>query len=433
MKLSRVRRWILGCGAAVFSTAALSGAGEAAQCAAPNTPARASLDLRLGEVHFVHDRDTPGMRSIVNQLQGYVAGPWHLPLGLTVADLAMRFETKFYYDEAQTVGHCAALAEARVIVGYPEITVYISSDYPEGSCEYDTILAHEQEHVAINRAALQAYQGEFEAALRRMLRAKKAIYTLRKEEARSAYVLELRRQLEPVAADMVAERNRKNGAIDTQDNYRRILSQCSNWRGSDLQAAGSGARSGAAGGTASGEAQPATAPQSASAGAPAAATRSHGSAGNEIAAATSGPSGESRTADPGPVDFVQQGRELTKANARQLETALKTLPYDFPTRARLLGFYYHNGFDSLGPAATIKARRRHILWLIENHPDSEVAGLPEAIIEPDGPRLADEQGYRQAKELWLQQAEQNQDNPAVRRNAARFLQPDDKAEAEDLL
>lgn len=431
MKHSRVWRWISGCGAAVLAAATLSGTADAAQCAAPNTPARASLDLRLGEVHYVHDRDTPGVRSIVNQLQGYVAGPWHLPLGLTVADLAMRFETKFYYGEAQTVGHCAALVEAKVIVGYPEITVYVGSEYPEGSCEYETILAHEQEHVAINRAVLQAYQGEFDAALRRVLRANKAIYTLRKEEARSAYILELQRQLEPVAAAMVAERNQKNGAIDTQDNYRRLQSQCSNWHGNDLQ--GSGARSGATGGTASGDAEPATAPETASAGASTAATQSQSAAGNEIAAATSDPSGQSRTADPGPADFVQQGRTLTRANAKQLETALKTLPYDFRTRARLLGFYFHNGLDSLGPTATIKARRRHILWLIENHPESEVAGLPEAIISPDGPQLADEEGYRQAKDLWLQQTEKQKDNPAVRRNAATFLQPDDKANAEDLL
>lgn len=423
----RVRRWILGCCVAVFATAAHSGAGEATQCAAPNTLARASLDLRLGELRYVHDYDTPGMRSIVNQLQGYVAGPWHLPLGLTVANLAMRFETKFYYREAQTVGHCAALAEAKIIVGYPEITVYVSSDYGEGSCEYDAILAHEQEHVAINRAVLQAYQGEFEAALRRVLRAKKAIYTLRKDEARSAYVLELQRQLEPVAAEMAAERNRRNGAIDTQDNYRRILSQCSNWNGSDLQASGSAAPPAAADTSSAAGSDTAASSQIAGGGG------SQDSAGNEIAATSSGPAEQSHNADPGPLAFVQQGRELTRANARQLEAALKTLPYDFPTRARLLGFYYHNGLDSLGPAATIKARRRHILWLIENHPDSELAGLPEAIIEPDGPGLADDEGYRQARELWLQQAEQNKDNPAVRRNAAAFLQPDDKADAADLL
>ena len=133
------------------------------------------------------------------------------------------------------------------------------------------------------------------------------------------------------------------------------------------------------------------------------------------------------------MELVQQGRQLSKANVKQLESALKSLPYDFPTRARLLGFYLHKGLPNFGRAATIKARRRHILWLIENHPESSVAGLPEAIIDPDGHQLADEEGYQQARDLWLEQTENKKDNTAVRRNAAKFLLLHDKAIAETLL
>jgi hypothetical protein len=133
------------------------------------------------------------------------------------------------------------------------------------------------------------------------------------------------------------------------------------------------------------------------------------------------------------MEFVQQGRQLSKANAKQLESALKSLPYDFPTRARLLGFYFHKGLPIFGRAATIEARRRHVLWLIENHPESSIAGLPEAIIDPDGHELADQEGYRQAKDLWLEQAEKKKADPAVRRNAATFLLLHDKAIADSLL
>ncbi len=44
----------------------------------------------------------------------------------------------------------------------------------------------------------------------------------------------------PLMAEMKAVLARKNGAIDTKENYRRILVQCDDWLGSDLQAAGSG-------------------------------------------------------------------------------------------------------------------------------------------------------------------------------------------------
>jgi TPR repeat protein len=130
------------------------------------------------------------------------------------------------------------------------------------------------------------------------------------------------------------------------------------------------------------------------------------------------------------VNLVQEGRQLSKANVKRLEFALKSIPYDLPTRARLLGFYFHSSLQIFGRTTTLKARRRHILWLIENHPDSSVAGLPEASIEPRGQELADEEGYRQARELWLKQVERNKNNEKVRLNAATFGQRPEIAVAE---
>ncbi len=136
------------------------------------------------------------------------------------------------------VGHCDALAEAKVTVGYKSITVYITSEYAEGTCEFNAILAHEQEHVQINQDLLKVYKAKFQEGLRRVLRSKRVIFAHRKAEARSAYIREFERQLKRVVAKMVGDRNRKNGAIDTRDNYQKLLAQCDNWLSSDLQAAG---------------------------------------------------------------------------------------------------------------------------------------------------------------------------------------------------
>ncbi len=434
IKIDHVCRLIVVLVVTVFSTALHSGAALGAACSPPKVAAKASLELRQGDLQYVRDLDTAGIRKIVNGLQGYVAGPWHLPIGLTVADLGTSYDTKFYYRKAQSGGHCVALAEAKFSVGYDDITVYISNEYPEGTCEYDTIFAHEQEHVRINREILRAYEGKFKEALRRVLRGKKVIFAHQKEEARSAYVLELRRQLKSVVAEMAAARTHKNGAIDTQDSYRRLSAQCDNWRGSDLEASGPEARSEHAGLDSSVEAAQVVPPPGAeSTGEPAQGGDLEGSGGDATVAAPSEPAEQGRKTEPDVMEFVQQGRQLSKANAKQLESALKSLPYDFPTRARLLGFYFHKGLPNFGRTATIEARRRHVLWLIENHPESSIAGLPEAIIDPDGHDLADQEGYQQAKALWLAQAEKKKDDAAVRRNAAKFLQRHDQAIAETLL
>lgn len=402
----------------VCLTAVVPHAASASVCAPPKKAAKASLELLPGDLRYVHELDTEGIRGVVNGLRGYVAGPWHVPLGLTVAEPGLRYETRFYYWKAQSGGHCVALAEAKFSVGYDDMTVYISRDYPEGSCEYDVILAHEEEHVRLNREVLKAYERKFKQAIARVLSGKKSIFAHQKGAARAAYVKELERQLNPVVAEMAAARNRKNGAIDTQDSYRRLMAQCTNWHGGDPAASG-----------ATGPVEAAAAPPSDELAGEAAQT----GAGEHVAlAAPEESANQAAAADPDPTDYVGQGRQMSEANAKQLEAALASLPYHFPTRARLLGFYFHKGSATFGPAATIEARRRHILWLIENHPEAPLAGLPEALIEPGGNDLADQDGYDQARALWLQQAEKNTANPTVRENAAKFLQHHDTALAESL-
>ncbi len=222
----------------VFWTLALSEPALAFPCAPPSSAAKVSLLLEPGQPRYVYDLDTGGIRNVVSDVQGYVAGPWHLPLGLTMAGLGVAFETRFFVRKVQGGGYCVALAEARVSVGYRDLTVYISSHYGEGSCEFDAILAHEQAHLQANREILEDYKARFQALLGRMRRGKQVIFVRRKTAASSAYILYLRQQFKPLMAEMRAVLARRNGAIDTRENYRRVLALCDNWLKGDLAAAG---------------------------------------------------------------------------------------------------------------------------------------------------------------------------------------------------
>ena len=66
--------------------------------------------------------------------------------------------------------------------------------------------------------------------------------------------------------------------------------------------------------------------------------------------------------------IVREGRQLPKSEVEQLESALNDHPDDVATRTKLLGFYFHSALPLYGHDATIEARRRHILWLIEPIP-----------------------------------------------------------------
>lgn len=124
------------------------------------------------------------------------------------------------------------------------------------------------------------------------------------------------------------------------------------------------------------------------------------------------------------------GRKMSKAEAATLEQILEKDPDDLSARAKLLGYYFYQGAKQEGAKATVKARRRHIIWLILNHPGSRLGGLPEAFIEPVGDSVADKVGYETASATWRAQAED--DNPARQtlENAFNFLLMHEKEAAE---
>ncbi len=89
--LDRVRSPIIAFAVVVFWTAALSEPALAFPCAPPKSTAKIGLLLEPGEPRYVYDLDTVGIRNVVSDSQGYVAGPWHLPLGLTMTGLGVGF------------------------------------------------------------------------------------------------------------------------------------------------------------------------------------------------------------------------------------------------------------------------------------------------------------------------------------------------------
>jgi len=112
------------------------------------------------------------------------------------------------------------------------------------------------------------------------------------------------------------------------------------------------------------------------------------------------------------------------AELQKLEAALERNPQDREARSTLLEDYFYGRLD---PAVAVPARRRHILWLIENTPDDKLAGSPEATIDPSGHRLADSEGFKLASAAWRAQAAKPDVKPEALVNAAYFFKTDDKA------
>jgi hypothetical protein len=123
--------------------------------------------------------------------------------------------------------------------------------------------------------------------------------------------------------------------------------------------------------------------------------------------------------------------EISAQEAARFEAALKTDPANREARSSLLDYYFLN--RRMDAATAITARRRHILWLIENRPWDELVGGPSATIDASGHRLADPRGFEQASEAWWAQAVKPGARAATLVNAAYFFKLADKEASIELL
>jgi hypothetical protein len=124
-------------------------------------------------------------------------------------------------------------------------------------------------------------------------------------------------------------------------------------------------------------------------------------------------------------------QEITAEDAKALEEGLKTNPDNLPARQRLITYYFRAMLMSR--AADLEEKReQHVFWLIEHHPESELAGSPEAGIQPVD-LIGSTEGYQHGKQLWLQQVETLPSNLRVVRNAAAFVALWDKKLGRELL
>ncbi len=126
------------------------------------------------------------------------------------------------------------------------------------------------------------------------------------------------------------------------------------------------------------------------------------------------------------MQVVMEGQNLTERDAVRLEETFKKTPDDLEARAILLGYYFGKQYAD---EEVRQARYLHVIWLIEKHPGSYLAGLPYAGLNSH----LDSENFSRAKKLWLKQVADNEKDTAILKNAANFMYSDEKDEAKKLL
>lgn len=220
----------------VFAVALLLGVWRAAwaQCGGGQPVNRAAVFQVTNvpiEPLYRHDLTTAQIEGLQNSVK-FTSRNLQEP-GLTAAE--QELNTNFQCGALETVHnrrYCVWADSVEVEFSYTKMDVYVSSQYPVGSCAYRVILAHENQHVAINNRALQKYLDLMRQALRRnrtIPTKDHPLVTSSFKEGQDIIAARVSRIIQPLYGRYKQEVLRENRKIDTMRNYRRIQAQCKDW------------------------------------------------------------------------------------------------------------------------------------------------------------------------------------------------------------
>ena len=113
------------------------------------------------------------------------------------------------------------------------------------------------------------------------------------------------------------------------------------------------------------------------------------------------------------------GANLTALQASELGQRLAQNPHDLDARARLIGYYYSNGF--------IQPWLQNLEWSIDNHPEAALHETYPSRIAADRSMVQDAAAWQRLQDLWRRKAIENPANVEVLLHAADFLKDRDES------
>lgn len=214
--------WTMGCGTAF------------AQCAG-GPPVNRNAIFHVVNVPiqptYHHDLSTAQIEGLATSVK-FTSRNMQEP-GLTAAEQSL--ETSYQCGALENTGThrvCVWADSVEVDFSYTKMDVYISSQYPKGSCAYGAILEHEDQHVAINQAVLRKYVALMKQAIRRDRRIPTKTRPLSMgsfKQGQDEIAARIARIIQPLYQGYKREVLAANKKIDTMRNYQHIQAKCRDW------------------------------------------------------------------------------------------------------------------------------------------------------------------------------------------------------------
>ena len=120
------------------------------------------------------------------------------------------------------------------------------------------------------------------------------------------------------------------------------------------------------------------------------------------------------------------GGQMSLEDKVSLEEQVAKNPNDVDSRTKLLGYYFIKGRQDADAKSN---KERHVMWLIQNAPESEVLGLPYGQLN----KSLEPKAYDQAKQAWQRIIQESPEKLSALKNASAFFLINDRKISEVLL
>lgn len=207
---------------------ALPSRAETANGCPPFEEARVTIIPLAAEPRFDHN---PSLAEILAMADGdskkYSSARHETPVGLTAASLKLdsryKITTQGRSDEAMV---CGQISDFVLRFGFEDTTVFLARELPRSSCGYRAVLAHELEHVAIDKEFVRSYQTPLSTILGDAIR-RVGVVRAGSSEAVESRVREIMSDyIEDLSKNLAEVRERQQSALDTPEEYRRLSRVC---------------------------------------------------------------------------------------------------------------------------------------------------------------------------------------------------------------
>ena len=198
-------------------------------CEPYKTAVRLAFKTKLVEPTYNTDISIQDVRQLYT-LRGQRISRAHAnAIGLTYAEVSLELGASTRSIPRARGGYCVYLEEVQADFGFDRVDVYVGREYRLGTCEFRTILDHENEHVAINNSVVRTYAPRIRQAMEGELRSMKPIFTPTVNTGARRAVEELRQRIQPMMKAFQQEQRRRNAEIDTDTNYGALQELCLDW------------------------------------------------------------------------------------------------------------------------------------------------------------------------------------------------------------